>query len=392
MEETMTETKGPSTTTPELVRPLQGRMVAGVAAGLARRFDTPVWVPRVFFALTAFIGGIGIALYVAGWVLVRSEDEPEPVAARFFANPRNPGAWIGIGLVVLAGVILLDNLTFIDSGVIWSGILLITGVMLYLGYVSLPGGNATPAGGDTGDTGSAPVSSAAVSGQDAAPPSTSTPTPTPTPPMLPPKAPVERSILGRLTLGVAMLGVGILALLDQIPGVAIAAEPRHYLALAVTIIGLGLLVGTIWGRARWLILIAVFLIPGLFLTSLVEMDWDIERWEVAHAPMTFAQLDRTYTADAADMVVDLTGLPWDGEEVELTIRVDVGRVEVVVPEDVAVIGNASVDVGSVRGFGRESGGIGSPGLSFDEPGETGLLDLEVTLDVGSIEVVRGEGS
>jgi phage shock protein PspC (stress-responsive transcriptional regulator) len=391
MEETMTETKGPSTATPELVRPTQGRMVAGVAAGLARRFDTPVWLPRVFFALTAFVGGIGIALYVAGWVLIRSEEEAEPIAARFFTNTRNPGAWIGIGLVVLAGVILLDNLTFIDSGVIWAGILLITGVMLYLGYVALPGGGGGPTEGDTESAEAVPaVSEVSVSGQDSPPPST--PTPTPTPPMLPPKAPVERSILGRLTIGVALLGVGILALLDQIPVVAIEAAPRHYLALAVTIIGLGLLVGTIWGRARWLILIAIFLIPGLFLTSFVELDWDIERWEVAYAPMTFTELDRTYTADAADMVVDLTQLPWEGEEVELTIRVDVGRVEVVVPEDVAVTGDASVDVGSVRGFGRESGGIGSPGLSFDEPGETGLLDLEVTLDVGSIEVVRGEGS
>jgi phage shock protein PspC (stress-responsive transcriptional regulator) len=360
-------------------------MVAGVAAGLARRFDIPTWLPRIFFLLTAFAGGIGVALYVAGWLLIRSEEETDPVAARFFANSRNPAAWVGIGLVVLAAVILVDNLTFIDGGVIWGGIILVLGVMLYLGYLSLPGG-----GGETADDGAEAGSATtalpagSASGAQAPPP----PRPTPTPPLLPPKAPVEKSILGRLTVGLAILGMGVLALLDQIPGLAIEAEPRHYVALAVAIIGIGLLVGAFWGRARWLILVAVILTPTLFFTSLLELDWDWETWEVTHAPISFTEVDTTYTADAGDVMIDLTLLHGDGEDLDIEVTMDVGNVEVLVPDDVAVTGSATVDIGRVSAFGRESAGIGSQGFSFVAPGDSGSLDLQVSVDVGNIEIRR----
>jgi hypothetical protein len=190
-------------------------------------------------------------------------------------------------------------------------------------------------------------------------------------------------------MGLAVLGLGILALLDQIPGVAIAAEPRHYVALAVTIIGVGLLVGAVWGRARWLIVVAVILVPTLFFASFLELDWDFEAWETTHAPVTFTELDRTYSQDAGSMVVDLTQLPWDGEDIEVRVTMDVGSVSVLLPPDVAVTGAAMVDLGSVSAFGRESGGIGTAGLSFDEPGTSGSVDLDVNLDLGEIEVRRG---
>ena len=96
METDNTTTQAPEqpTATPELVRPVEGRVLAGVAEGLAKRFDLPVWVPRAFFIVSAFFGGLGVALYAAGWVLIRSEDETESRAEAFFKGTNSSRSWI----------------------------------------------------------------------------------------------------------------------------------------------------------------------------------------------------------------------------------------------------------------------------------------------------------
>lgn len=51
-----------------------GRMVAGVAAGLARRWDLDPIVVRVAFILLTFLGGLGISLYGLGWLFLPHPD------------------------------------------------------------------------------------------------------------------------------------------------------------------------------------------------------------------------------------------------------------------------------------------------------------------------------
>ena len=56
-----------------LVRPQRGRIVAGVCAGLARRFDMSPTAVRVLFVLSMFLPGPQILLYLALWVILPSE-------------------------------------------------------------------------------------------------------------------------------------------------------------------------------------------------------------------------------------------------------------------------------------------------------------------------------
>ncbi|HEY4607449.1 MAG TPA: PspC domain-containing protein, partial [Acidimicrobiia bacterium] len=65
MEQSNTSTETTSRMTPELIRPREGRIVAGVAQGLANRYAIPVWLIRTVFALLTFGGGLGLALYAA---------------------------------------------------------------------------------------------------------------------------------------------------------------------------------------------------------------------------------------------------------------------------------------------------------------------------------------
>ena len=58
---------------PRLVRPRHGRMIAGVCAGLARRFG---WSPagvRLIFLLSCLLPGPQIVVYLLLWVLVPAE-------------------------------------------------------------------------------------------------------------------------------------------------------------------------------------------------------------------------------------------------------------------------------------------------------------------------------
>jgi phage shock protein PspC (stress-responsive transcriptional regulator) len=56
-----------------LKRPVEGRLVAGVAAGLARQFDVDVTLVRLLAAAACLFGGLGIPMYLDGWLLIPDE-------------------------------------------------------------------------------------------------------------------------------------------------------------------------------------------------------------------------------------------------------------------------------------------------------------------------------
>jgi phage shock protein PspC (stress-responsive transcriptional regulator) len=65
-----------------LSRPGAGRMAGGVAAGLARGAGVdPILVRLLFVALT-LMGGAGIPLYLAGWLLIPDETTGTSLASQ----------------------------------------------------------------------------------------------------------------------------------------------------------------------------------------------------------------------------------------------------------------------------------------------------------------------
>src|SRR5271165_5389568 len=78
---------------PRLHRGVRGRMVAGVASGLADYFDVDPTIVRVGFVALAFVGGLALPLYLAGWLLIPDEHTDLSVAEELLARERARGAF-----------------------------------------------------------------------------------------------------------------------------------------------------------------------------------------------------------------------------------------------------------------------------------------------------------
>lgn len=118
--------------TARAMRPVRGRVVAGVASGLARNMGLPVWVVRVALVLLAFAGGIGIVLYAAFWAVLpldpQGSDE-ETTAARTSDTARLlalAAVVVGIGLLlaalgvnVLGGAVIPVLVAVFGAALIW---------------------------------------------------------------------------------------------------------------------------------------------------------------------------------------------------------------------------------------------------------------------------------
>jgi phage shock protein C len=59
--------------TRKLYRSRSNRQVAGVCGGLAQYFGIDVTLIRVLFVVLAVLGGSGIILYLALWIIVPNE-------------------------------------------------------------------------------------------------------------------------------------------------------------------------------------------------------------------------------------------------------------------------------------------------------------------------------
>jgi phage shock protein PspC (stress-responsive transcriptional regulator) len=64
-----------------LYRPLDDRMLAGVAAGAARYLHVDVTVMRIILVALVIFGGIGVPLYLAAWLLIPEEGADQSIAS-----------------------------------------------------------------------------------------------------------------------------------------------------------------------------------------------------------------------------------------------------------------------------------------------------------------------
>jgi hypothetical protein len=193
-------------------------------------------------------------------------------------------------------------------------------------------------------------------------------------------------VLFWFTLALVVFSEGVLAMVD-LAGVGV--PDSAYPALAVGLIGLLLVLGSVWGRAGGLILaglLATLVLIGLTISD----DWDGE--SLREAPTRASAVDDEYSIDVGELVLDLRKVTdpdaLDGREISVTG--EVGHLEVILPTDVDARVVAELHgPGDIVLFDRNAGGIDtSLTRSYDGGNNVPALTIDAELGIGEIEVTH----
>lgn len=205
-------------------------------------------------------------------------------------------------------------------------------------------------------------------------------------------------MLSRVTIGVLLVIVGLLWTLRLAGAVTIATG--QIIAAALLVVGVGLLVGAVRGRGRGLIWLGVILLPFVLLAQVPSGGWmsgvpvfTTDGAAVGELRLTPTEIDEVqprYELGAGSMRLDLTELPFDGEELALELAVGVGQIQVIVPDDVDVTAEGSVGIGEVQLFERSAGGlgVGDVRVTVDTEDPRGTVDLDLSAGLGEIRLER----
>jgi phage shock protein PspC (stress-responsive transcriptional regulator) len=136
-----------------LERSRSDRMLAGVCGGLASYFEIHPAFYRVGFVVLTLLGGAGILIYVAAVLVMPDEGNVDSVVSRALRDRRDrPWPLIGLGLLAVAGAVLLSRATLWPSGDAWVPLLLVGAAILWITRHDATGPTAD------GQTRSAPAS------------------------------------------------------------------------------------------------------------------------------------------------------------------------------------------------------------------------------------------
>jgi len=471
-----------------LVRPRQGRYVAGVCAAIARATNTDPVLWRVLLAVLGFFGGIGILVYLAAWLIIPAEGDTASPVESMLGRGRSSMSPImviilGILVVVMFGLIVTDGF----RAVVLGAAALIGGALLLnrkpgRSAPAAPGGGGVPFGagrpwqpsappypyspgpGAPRPAATGPYTSTATfppppsaphppvppsssvppmqppspppmspppthrsgppsyppapppappgppgppsggyrppfaphgpyGGPGPYPPSYSGPPAAPPAPPKPPKPPKERSPLGAATFSLIFVALGAVAALDLANFVSI--KPSTYFFGVLLTIALGLLIGSWFGRARWLIALGFIAAAALGISTIAETQ--VNRYEgsgsdVYWQPVSAQTMAERYEHNFGNAVLDLSKVDFTDQDEALSVHVSFGDLTVILPPDVDTTVRAEVNAGDAAIFdSKVSGFQNSPTdvVDFGTDGEGGgKLNITLKVNAGSAEVHR----
>ncbi len=115
------------------VRPRDGRLLAGVAAGIADRLELPAWLVRVVFVAMTLADGVGILVYLGAWALMPEVGSTTSVAddlrVRIGAVDR-PSKVAGLVLIGIGTVIAIGTTGLLSSRLSLALVLAAAGAVL----------------------------------------------------------------------------------------------------------------------------------------------------------------------------------------------------------------------------------------------------------------------
>jgi hypothetical protein len=200
----------------------------------------------------------------------------------------------------------------------------------------------------------------------------------------------SRSRLGRFTLSLGLLVVGVLAIV-HIAGVHVPFSV--YAASVLGVIGLGLVIGAWFGRARGLIPLGVILSLLAALGAGVSgrvPDMAHGNGDLSLTPATVSGIEDDYHHNFGDFTLDLRNVDFTGADKHVTITQNAGDLTVLLPPNVNATVHAKLNAGDAKVFGSKWGGLGTARRDVVDNGGPGggMLTLDITQNLGDLEVHR----
>lgn len=413
------------------------KSLAGVCAGLGRQCDMDPVIFRITLAVLSATGGIGLLFYGFAWLFVPYDDEDENEVRKLLTG-RVDGQALAAVLFALVGCGVF--LTMLNNGGVLTFAVVLSLVLAGAGYWSRQRGAPSPdpiaaqaaadappepqappalrtspswwrdpivkdgthIGGtgylwgprDTHDLDVAAAVNISLGTQPGAQPGAREDIPAQRP--RPPRPRGPRWIGGWVFL-LALLA-GALGTSRTWDGHPLGTSLQTGLACALAVLGLGIAVSAFLGRTGagsiFLAIITAGLLAG---AAAVPKDIDTHWARTTWQPATVADVRRQYDLGTGVGTLDLSGLDVS-EKQTVTTRAEVGmgRIKVLVPEDVTVRLNIEVGVGDLQLPGDDPKDVDvQPGQHKEitlSPAEgvkkSGTVDLDLRVGMGQAEVTR----
>jgi phage shock protein PspC (stress-responsive transcriptional regulator) len=336
---------------PRLERPARAPL-GGVCAALARTTGTDPVLWRVGAVVLTVFHGLGIVLYLLGYVLIPAEGEAHSLGQRLVRGPdrRLTGGQVVLLVLLLGGVVALQSS---------DGLLV---VLLLAGLAWLWWHNHDRPGAP------APLSPPVAPGVAVTPP-----------PAVPTRS---RSPYGALVASLALLAAAVLVLVGTAGGASVPAEVVVSAALGV--VGLGLVAGSFSGSSPGLVVLAFLLGAGLAVTAGVEPFVDRGVGQRTWRPVVSGE----YRLGVGHGTLDLRQVS-PGDAVVLDAHVEVGQLTVVVPEGLHLVLDAHVDLGEIDLLGATRSGSQVTRRVDLGPGGAPVVRVHADVRLGQVEVRHG---
>jgi len=373
---------------PRLARNTSARVLGGVAAGIADHFEISPLLVRLAFVVAAFFGGIGVIAYVVAWIVLPSATPGVAPA------PRDNRQLLGFGLVAL-GLATIPNgvgLGWKHNGAFWPlALVALGGTVLWLRTRDDrdDGDPTAPPAPPTPPTTAAATVATLETAAAPAPTLTSPPPPPPAPPQpqarppKPPRGPVTAITLSALLILVGVTWLAVAAGWSSVDLGVVAA-------LALTIVGAGLVASAWIGRARGLVVLGLLLalLVGAFGAIDVPLRGGVGK--ATYAPATHASIHDRYRLAVGRLELDFARGVLAGRRTEVTATVGIGHLVVRVPRDARLVVHGHAGVGTVSILGHDEGNC-CPSNTHVVRGGTpgrGTLVLHARVGAGAVDVTR----
>ncbi|MEV5548965.1 PspC domain-containing protein [Streptomyces sp. NPDC052309] len=407
------------------------KMLAGVCAGLGRQCDMDPVIFRITLAVLSATGGIGLIFYGFAWLFVPFDDEEEENELRRLLTGRVDGQALAAVLFALVGCGVF--LTMLNNGGVLTFAVVLSLLLAGAGYWSRQRGapgpdplsaqavadappeaqappvvitypswwrgplvkDGTHVGGTgylwgPGDSHDRDIAAAVDIGRgsDRADPRDQRPRP--------PKPRGPRWIGGWVFLFALVAGgLGTGLTWDRQP---LGTSLQTGLACALGVFGLGIAISAFLGRTGagsvfLAVITAALLAASAALPKDIGTRWTHDTW----TPTTAAAVKKQYEVGAGTGTLDLSRLDLaGGQTVSTRADVGMGRIRVIVPQDVTLRLDIEVGVGDIQLPGDSGKDVDvAPGkhkevtLPPAEGGKgAGTLDLDLQVGVGQAEVSR----